>query len=67
MYAETVGVTELRDLFSKMIREGMMTREEAAARLAREDKVEPAVVVDVLRQIDMKPDDVLTGFERGPE
>ncbi|MEN6559597.1 MAG: ATPase [Acidobacteriota bacterium] len=61
MYAATVGVTELRDLFSKMIREGMMTREEAAARLEKEDRVDPAVIEDVLRQVDMKSDDLPLG------
>lgn len=58
MYAATVGVTELRDLFSKMIREGMMTREEAIDRLRKEDQIDPAVVEDVLRQVDMKPCDL---------
>jgi hypothetical protein len=48
MYAETIGVTELRDLFSKMIREGQMTREQALKRLETEDIVPKAVVEDVL-------------------
>ena len=60
MYASTVGVTELRDLFSKMIREGMITRDEAQARLQREDRVEASVIESVLRQIDMTPDDLPT-------
>lgn len=58
MYSATVGVTELRDLFSKMIREGMMTREEAQSRLSREDHVDPAVVEDVLSQVGMRPEDL---------
>jgi hypothetical protein len=58
MYASTVGVTELRDLFSKMIREGMMSREEAAARLEREDRVNKGVIENVLGQVGMKPEDL---------
>lgn len=48
MYAQTIGVTELRDLFSKLIREGQMTREQALKRLEAEDVVPQAVVEDVL-------------------
>jgi len=58
MYASTVGVTELRDLFSKMIREGMMTREEALERLKKEDHVPTAVADDVLRPLDMNLEDL---------
>jgi hypothetical protein len=58
MYAATVGVTELRDLFSKMIREGMLTRDEALARLAKEDHIPVEVADDVLKTLDMKLDDL---------
>lgn len=58
MYASTVGVTELRDLFSKMIREGMITREEAAKRLEREDQVPTAVADDVLKPLGLKLEDL---------
>lgn len=54
MYQATVGVTELRDLFSKMIREGIMTREEALRRLAEEDVVPDAVAEEVLSEIGFK-------------
>jgi len=54
MYASTVGVTELRDLFSKMIREGMISREEAEFRLKIEDRVQNTVVEDVLESLNMK-------------
>jgi hypothetical protein len=62
MYASTIGVTELRDLFSKMIREGQMTRDEALARLAKEDVVPLAVVEDVLAELGMKPSDLPLGL-----
>jgi len=58
MYSATIGVTELRDLFSKMIREGIMTREEAQERLQREDPVPKAVVDEVLKTIDMRIEDL---------
>ncbi len=53
MYEMTVGVSELRDLFSKMVREGQMTREEALKRLENEDHV-PAELVDrVLEDLEL--------------
>lgn len=58
MYASTVGVTELRDLFSKMIREKQMTREEALERLKQEEIVSKAVVEDVLGSIGLKLSDL---------
>jgi hypothetical protein len=61
MYASTVGVTELRDLFSKMTREGLMTREEALERLKREDHVPTSVADDVLRPLDLKLEDLNLG------
>ncbi len=66
MYSSTVGVTELRDLFSKMIREGMMTREEALARLETEDVIPPEVANSVLSELDMKLSDLnLPSFDSG--
>jgi hypothetical protein len=54
MYGATVGVTELRDLFSKMIREGMLTRPEALTRLETEDVVPESVADSVLSELGMK-------------
>ena len=51
MYAKTIGVSELSDLFSKMIREGQMTREEALERMGTEDIVPRHVVEDVLSDV----------------
>jgi hypothetical protein len=58
MYASTHGVTELRDLFSKMIREDLMTREEALERMKTEDVVPTSVANDVLSEIGMKLEDL---------
>lgn len=54
MYASTNGVTELRDLFSKMIREGLMTREEALERIKKEDVIPISVANNVLSDIGMR-------------
>ncbi len=53
MYHSVIGVTELRDLFSKMIREGTLTREEALERLKKEDRVPRSVISDVLTSLDL--------------
>lgn len=58
MYASTTGVTELRDLFGKMIREGMITRDEALKRLEKEDVVPKKVAEDVLNSLDMSLSDL---------
>jgi len=58
MYATTIGVSELRDLFSKMIRAGQMTREEALERLKTEDVVPKDVAEDVLADLGLKPSDL---------
>ena len=58
MYASTTGVTELRDLFSKMIREGIITREEAVERLKTEDVIPHEVANDVLKDIGLQVQDL---------
>jgi hypothetical protein len=58
MYESTVGVTELRDLLSKMIREGMITREKALERLKVEDHIPLSVIENVLSMIEMKVPDI---------
>lgn len=62
MYAATIGVSELRDLFSKMIREGQMTREEALERLRTEDVVPDEIAEDVLADLGMKLSDLHLGL-----
>jgi len=64
MYASTVGVTELRDLFSKMIREKQMTREEALQRISKEDVVSQAVVEEILEGLGLKLADLNLRIDR---
>ncbi len=40
MYLKTIGVTERDDFYSKMVREGVLTREEALKRLEKEIKIQ---------------------------
>jgi hypothetical protein len=58
MYSSTIGVTELRDLFSKMIRENMMSREEALRRLQLEEPISRRVVDRVLNDLGLKASDL---------
>lgn len=58
LYSKTIGVSELEDLFSKMIREGMMTRERALERLVTENAVPLPLVEDILGRMDLKLEDL---------
>lgn len=58
MYASTIGVTELRDLFSKMIRERMINRDEALNRLLVEEHVSAEVVENVMKDVGLKMSDL---------
>jgi hypothetical protein len=65
MYASTTGVTELRDLFSKMIREGIITRDEALKRLQTEDVISVDVANDVLKDIGIQLPDLNLKLDEG--
>ena len=58
IYASTNGVTELRDLFSKMIREGLITREEALERIKKEDITPISLAENVLSDIGLRFEDL---------
>ncbi|MFX0135332.1 MAG: hypothetical protein ACFFDN_16930 [Candidatus Hodarchaeota archaeon] len=53
MYYRTLGVTELRDLYSKMIRENMITRDEVLKRLEKEEIIPEEVINNVLEPLGM--------------
>jgi hypothetical protein len=48
MYLKTLGMTEKDDFYSKMIREGLITREAALARLEKENVLPPDIIEQVL-------------------
>ena len=58
MYHSVIGVTELRDLFSKMIREGMLSREEALERLKKEECISKQVINNVLNSFNLRLSDL---------
>jgi hypothetical protein len=58
MYLKTLGMTERDDFYSKMIREGQMTREEALERLQVENALYVEHVNQLLNQVGMQPCDV---------
>jgi hypothetical protein len=64
MYASTIGVTELRDLFSKMIREKQISREEALDRLRREEPVSEALVEGILNELGLRLSDLNLNLKR---
>ena len=45
----TIHMSEREDLYSKMIREGVMTRDEALQRLEKENKIHMNEIVEILR------------------
>ncbi len=51
MTLKTVGLTERDDFYSKMIREGVMTRDEALQRLHKENKVNMGELVQMLDEL----------------
>lgn len=57
LYHSTIGVTEIRDFFSKMIRENMLTRDEALERLKREEKVPKNTFQSVLSELSLSTSD----------
>lgn len=64
MYGITHGVSELRDLFSKLIKEGQMTREEALDRLRTEECVSQDVLEHALADIGLKLSDLQLGLDK---
>jgi asparagine synthetase B (glutamine-hydrolysing) len=53
MYYTTMGMFERDDLYSKMIREGVMTRDEALRRLEKENKIYYEEIEDLLKFADL--------------
>lgn len=51
MYIKILGMTEKDDFFAKMIREGLMTREEVLSRLERENEIPMDIINDILTKL----------------
>ncbi|MGB3479118.1 MAG: ATPase [bacterium] len=55
MYMTTLGMTEKDDFYAKMVREGLMTREQALKRLNDENKIHPDIIRDIFRKSNLTP------------
>ena len=62
MYVSTTGVTELRDLLSKMIRENQITRETALERLSKEESISEHLIEEVLSDLGLRLSDLNLRF-----
>ena len=51
MYMKTLGITERDDFYSKMIREGLITREYALSRLKNENKLHLDIIEEILSRL----------------
>lgn len=51
MYMKTLGMTESDDFYAKIVREGLMTREDALQRLQRENRLHLDEIQGLLRQV----------------
>ncbi len=51
MYIKTLGLTEKDDFYAKMIREGLMTQEEALKRLDSENELHMDIIEEFLKRI----------------
>ncbi len=54
LYLKTIGMGENEDFYSKMIRDGVITRDEIMERLSRENVIQYDQIEDVLNQVDLK-------------
>ena len=55
MYMKTLGMTKKDDFYAKMVREGLMTRDQAIMRLNNENKIHLDIVGDIFNQLNILP------------
>jgi hypothetical protein len=54
MYLKTMGVTEKDDFYSKMIREGQISREEALLRVDLENELPKEIIYELFKQLEIE-------------
>jgi hypothetical protein len=54
MYLSTLGITEKDDFYSRLIRDGKISRREALVRMERENRVDRTVIEDLFRQLKLE-------------
>ena len=60
MYMKTLGMTEKDDFYAKMVREGLMSRQEALRRLENENQIHMKIIAELLEQQGLSPKYLLT-------
>ncbi|UCF71763.1 MAG: ATPase [candidate division WOR-3 bacterium] len=60
MYMKTLGMTEKDDFYAKMVREGLLTRNQALARLEKENQLHMDKIAKILEQMSLSPKYFLT-------
>jgi hypothetical protein len=51
LYQKTLGMTERDDLYAKLVRQGLMTREEALERLEKENQIPFEEIEIILKEV----------------
>ncbi len=54
MYMKTIGMTEKNDFYSKMVRDSEMTRDEALARIEKENELHLDIIEDMFEKLDIR-------------
>jgi len=68
MYLITLGVTEKDDFYSRLVRDGKMSRWEALTRVEKENRIDWTAIEGIFRQLDMEMPARLAAFcEQGRE
>jgi len=60
MYMKTLGMTEKDDFYAKMVREGLISRQEALQRLEKENQIHTEIIAELLEQQGLSPEYFLT-------
>jgi len=63
MYMWSIGMTERDDMYAKMVRQGLLTRDEALKRLERENHIHRDEIEGVFARVGIDGDRLLTEFE----
>lgn len=60
MYLKTLGMTEKDDFYSKMVREGQLSRKQALARIEKENQLHMDKIIEIMEQMNLSPRYFLT-------
>lgn len=60
MYIKTLGLTEKDDFYAKLVRENLMSREQALERLEKETQIHLDIIASLLTQVGLSYKHYLT-------